>query len=241
MRDTDFPIRDERGQVLLGGIGEDITEHKRDQERMKVLVAELQHRVRNILFVIRSVFSRTVETGGTVEDIAEHFRGRLEALSRTQIVLTQSTGGTVDLENLIREELLSVGAGDGANVVLEGPDVALDGAAAEAIGLAVHELTTNSVKYGALHFPAAKLIVAWSVNLHYGEAPHLMFSWVEQGVPAVSVSPDRQGFGTELITRALPYRLRAETSLEFGPGGVRCMIALPLPEAAGSGSPPGKS
>ena len=211
-------------------IGRDATERRASEERQRLLLAELQHRVRNILFVIRSVFARTIEAGGSIEDIAEHFRGRLDALARTQVVLTHSPGSTVNLEDLIREELLSVGTGDGPNLSLEGPEVELSPEAAESLGLVAHELITNSVKYGALSFPSATLTIRWSVNLDYGGKRRLVFSWIEQGVPAVSIDPGRAGFGTELITQALPYRLGAETSFELRPGGVRCVIDLPLPD-----------
>lgn len=213
-------------------VGRDATERHAAEERQKMLLGELQHRVRNILTVIRSVFSRTAEAGGSAEDMAEHFRGRLDALARTQVVVTQNPRGAVDLENLIREELLSVGMGDGPQLSLAGPDVELSGEAAEALGLVIHELTTNSLKYGAFRFPNSSLAIRWSVNVDYGGTSRLAFSWEEQGVPAMSVEPGREGFGTELITRALPYRLGAETSFELRPGGLRCLIDLPLPGTA---------
>src|SRR5690606_15262786 len=111
--------------------GRDATERRASEERQRLLLAELQHRVRNILFVIRSMFARTIEAGGSIEDMAEHFCGRLDALARTQVVLTHSPGSTVNLEDLIREELLSVGTGDGPNLSLEGPEVELSPEAAE--------------------------------------------------------------------------------------------------------------
>jgi PAS domain S-box-containing protein len=199
------------------------------QERQKLLLAELQHRVRNILTVVRSVFTRTVDTADVAEEMADHFRGRLDSLARTQVVVTQSAQGKVDLESLIRDELLSVGATDGPSVAIEGPDVLLPGKTAELIGLAVHELTTNSLKYGALKVAGAKLQIRWSVDLVNRSQSFLHLSWAEKGVPAVPVQPVRHGFGTELITEALPYQLGARTKLEFKGGGVHCTISAPLP------------
>jgi two-component sensor histidine kinase len=214
----------------------DVTARKRatdaireSENRAHLLLAELQHRVRNILSVIRSVFTRTIEMDGSLEEMADHFRGRLDALARTQVVVTQNPRGKAGLEDLVREELLSVGAADSPQLSIEGPEAELSGEAAESIGLVVHELTTNSIKYGALRFPDASLTIRWAVNVDHGGLPHLVFSWEEQGVPAMPVNPGREGFGTELITRALPYRLGAETSFELRPGGVRCAIDLPLP------------
>ena len=223
------PVRNAAGQIRHWfGAGIDIHDLQSLEERQRVLVAELQHRVRNILTVVRSVFARTVDAGGTLEDVADHFRGRLDALARTQVIVTQTPSGAVDLENLIRDELLSVGASDGPSLMLSGPDVSLSSSAAESIGLAMHELAINAVKYGALKFPNATLDIRWQVDLDCRGARRLTLTWTEQGVPAVSISPTRQGFGSELIEEALPYRLGADTRLEFLGGGVRCSISLPL-------------
>ena len=201
---------------------------RESEGRLQVLVAELQHRVRNILTVIRSVFGRTMAAGGDVEQVADHFRGRLDALARTQVGVTQSASGLVDLENLIRDELLSVSASDGPDLVIAGPDVALEPKAAETIGLAIHELTTNAIKYGALRGTGGQLRIEWATNLVKQGNRQLVLTWTEQGVPAVPLQPVRYGFGSELIQEALPYRLGAETRLEFRGGGVRCTISMPL-------------
>lgn len=232
-----FPAGQHPDQV--GILYPDVTARRRaadalreSETRARLLLAELQHRVRNILSVVRSVFTRTIEAGGPIEDIADHFRGRLDALARTQVVVTQNSSGTANLENMVREELLSVGTADGPRVTLEGPEIELSGEVAEALGLAVHELTTNSLKYGALRAPSGALAIRWSVNVDYSGVARLLFTWEEQGVPAMPIDPCREGFGTELIARALPYRLGAETSFELRPGGVRCAINVPLPEAS---------
>ena len=228
------PIRD-RDDAITGQVTvvTDIDDLRRLQQRQQLLVAELQHRVRNILAVVRSVFGRTVEAGGTLADVADHFRGRLDALARTQVIVTQSARGLVDLENLIREELLSVGAQDGDTVSIGGPEVLLSPVVAESIGLAVHELATNAVKYGALRTPGAVLRINWRTNIDYGEGVRLDLNWIEQGVPAVAVTPARRGFGSELIEDGLPYRLGGESRLEFHGGGVRCALSIPLPNPAG--------
>ncbi|WP_341208761.1 GAF domain-containing protein [uncultured Sphingomonas sp.] len=225
------PRRDEASAATHWfGAATDVHDMHLLEERQRRLVAELQHRVRNILTVVRSVFSRTVEAGGALEDVADHFRGRLDALARTQAIVTQTASGNVDLQNLIRDELLSVGVGDGEAVTITGPDVPLPPRAAEAIGLAIHELAINSVKYGALKRPGALLHIAWSTDDDSDGKRGVRLSWTEKGVPALAISPCRQGFGTELICEALPYQYGAETRLTFVGGGVRCEIALPLQE-----------
>ena len=199
------------------------------QKRQEVLVAELQHRVRNMLTVVRSVFSQTVEAGGELEDLADHFKGRLDALARTQVIVTRRADGMVDLEDLIRNELLSVGQKGDGRISINGPDIALPSKTAESIGLAIHELTTNALKYGALKVPEATLEIRWKTDPGERSRRQLRLVWLEQGVPAVPIHPEREGFGRELIEEALPYRLGAETKLEFLGGGVRCSIIVPLP------------
>ncbi|MEH3036359.1 MAG: GAF domain-containing protein [Sphingomonas adhaesiva] len=228
------PVRDDGGRIAQWfGAATDVHELRMLEERQRVLVGELQHRVRNILTVVRSVFARTAENGESLEDVADHFRGRLDALARAQVIVTQTACQDVDLENLVRDELLSIGVSDGRGLILEGPDVALRPAAAEALGLAVHELSINAVKYGAFKFPDATVCICWSVDNDDRNRPRLTFTWTERGVPALSIKPSCQGFGSELIEEALPYQLGAQTKLEFRGGGVRCTIVLPLADGAG--------
>lgn len=222
-------LRDEQGATIEWlGTSTDIDDIRTLQARQEVLVGELQHRVRNMLSVVRSVFSRTAETAQGVDEVIDHFTGRLDSLARTQVIVTRRATGLVDLQDLIQDELLSVGSGDRSNVEIEGPDVELDSKTAESLGLAIHELTTNALKYGALRVPGARLRVSWKTNTGEGGGHRLDLVWEEQGVPTIAVRPARAGFGRELIEEALPYRLGAETKLEFRGGGVRCWISLPL-------------
>jgi two-component system, chemotaxis family, CheB/CheR fusion protein len=223
------PVRGEDGRVIEWlGTSTDIDDIRTLQARQEVLVGELQHRVRNMLGVVRSVFARSTETAADVEELVDHFTGRLDSLARTQVVVTRSASGLADLQDLIRDELLSVGAADDDSVRIEGPDVPLDSRTAESVGLAIHELTTNALKYGALKSAEGSIHVHWATNTGEGGQRRLDLVWEEQGVPTVPVKPARAGFGRELIEEALPYRLGAETKLEFRGGGVRCTISIPL-------------
>jgi two-component sensor histidine kinase len=114
--------------------------------------------------------------------------------------------------------------------------VSLDSRTAESIGLAIHELTTNAIKYGALKIPGATLTISWVTKEDQDGARRLTLTWMEQGVPAVPMQPAREGFGRELIEEALPYRLGAETRLEFRGGGVRCTISVPLRQDGQAGA-----
>src|SRR5262249_42504969 len=155
-----------------------------------------------------------------------HFRGRLDALSRTQTVLARNPDGEIELEDLVRDELLSVGAAmDGPKVRITGPAVRLDQKAGEALGLAIHELATNAVKYGALAGKEGQIIIEWRIEEGVGPGEsRLHFVWQEKKVRIVSAEPPRRGFGTELIEQGLPYQLGATTALELAPGGLRCAI-----------------
>ena len=184
--------------------------------------------MRNILTVVRSVFARTAEMSGDLEEVADHFKGRLDALARTQVIVTQSAAGTADLQDLIRDELISVGVQTGPLVTIRGPDVELTSRMAETLGLVIHELTTNALKYGALRVDGARLSICWTVEIDRQGNRHLDLRWCEQGVPVVPLQPIREGFGRELIEEALPYRLGARATLEFKGGGVLCSIAVPL-------------
>ncbi|MDQ1157474.1 PAS domain S-box-containing protein [Sphingomonas sp. SORGH_AS 950] len=224
------PVHDDHGAIVEWfGTSTDIDDLRRLRERQETLVAELQHRVRNILTIVRSIFTRTVESGGPIDEISDHFRGRLDSLARTQVVATQTRSGRVDLENLIRDELLGVGAIEDERLSIGGPDVALAADTAESVGLAIHELTTNALKYGALRHAGGRLSITWKIEPKSDCKCELIVKWDETGVPAMPVPPVRQGFGTELIREALPYGLGARTSLEFRGGGVLCVMSLPLP------------
>src|SRR5262245_56911673 len=187
--------------------------------------AELQHRLRNNLALMRSVIRRSNETAESAEDFALHLDARLGALARTQGLLTAAGSSGVELEELVRTDMIATAVGE-ERVRIEGPPVRLHDKAAESLGLALHELATNSLKFGALAADVGSLAVTWTVT---GEpAPELSLSWVESGVTIASLAPRRRGFGQELIECTLPYDLDARTRLEFTPGGAYCTISMPL-------------
>jgi two-component system, chemotaxis family, CheB/CheR fusion protein len=182
------------------------------------------------LAVVRSLAARTVEGSSDLEDFASHFDGRLETLARTQNILTRTSEVTIDLEELVRDELMSLSTPDGDQVKIAGPTVRLRQNAAETFALAVHELATNAVKYGALATNKGRVSVTWRV-VKTSAGPRLSLQWRESGVALVDPSPARTGFGRDLIENGLPYELGATTTLEFAPGGVQAAIELPLTPA----------
>ncbi|HEX2136548.1 MAG TPA: PAS domain S-box protein [Microvirga sp.] len=216
----------------------DLTEPKRaeaalrdSQARTKLLLDELQHRVRNTLAVVRSVARRTAANSDGIEDFAMHLDGRISAFARVQAALTRDPSAGLDLEMLIADELLAVGAHEGERVKrIKGPKIRLHPKAAEMLALAIHELATNAVKYGALSSERGWIEAEWTINQAEGDA-RLVFEWTERGV-TLSGQPARRGFGTELIERTLSYDLGGEAALRFEPTGLRCTLVLPLTEVS---------
>jgi two-component sensor histidine kinase len=249
IRDTSFPLLDEDGRVQrIGGIAHDATEEVELQDRLRVLVAELQHRSRNLVSVVQGVSERTLTTSETLEDFRSRFRARLSALGRVNSLLSRlEEGDRITFDQLLQTELQAHGMvgfdGRGEQVTLRGPKgIRLRSATVQTFALAIHELTTNALKYGALSRPEGRLEVKWSLlpagGLVRGPSEQrLRVDWRETGVSVavpdgVPVSPEapprRQGYGRELIERALPYQLKAQTTYQLTPEGVRCTLVVPV-------------
>jgi PAS domain S-box-containing protein len=229
LRNTDFPMRDETGAVVrIGGIGHDLTELKLAEQHQKLLLAELQHRVRNTFAVIRSVVRRTAASSASLEDYVMHLEGRIDAFARVQSVVTRDPAKGVDLAYLLGEELRLLGGHEGRGLSMKGPPVTLGPKAAQTFGLAVHELATNAMKHGALSVHSGRIDVSWSL----GDG-QFVFDWSERGLTDLPPQPKRRGFGTEILERTLAYELKAAAELEFRPTGLHCRIAIPLGQLAG--------
>ena len=192
-------------------------------------LGEYQRHVKNLVATIRSIAIRTAETSANLEEFSAHFDGRLAALARTQRILVRAGSFDIDLEEMVHEELLAQAVRQ--DVLIQGPSVRLSPKAAEALGLALHELAINAVKYGALAGSEGHLAITWRLD-----AEGLVLEWRESGVAAVDPQPSHCGFGREWIERGLPYQLKASTQLAFLPGGVACTIALPAGQIAAEDS-----
>jgi two-component system CheB/CheR fusion protein len=216
-------------------IGQDVTERRRNEERLresesqaKLLLAELQHRVRNTLAVVRSIAQRSAINSETVEDYAAHLDGRLNAFARVQAVTTRDPSMGLDMEMLVADELTAHAAREGEQVSrIGGPKVRLQPRAAETLGLVFHELATNAVKYGALSAPNGRVEVRWQLDGEQ-DKPELVLDWLESGVQLDGNPPTRRGFGSELIERTLAYELSGQASLDFDRDGLKCQIRLPV-------------
>ncbi len=204
----------------------DVTAITRAEERQRLLLAELQHRVRNTLGVVRSIARRSAETSSSVEDYASHLDGRLNAFARTQAMVTRDPEGGVDLEYLVVEEMLGYNAREGEQLRVSGPPVRFEPKAAETFALAIHELATNAIKYGALSRPNGKVDVSWRLDDRVNPI-ELILDWQERGGPRIE-RPQRKGFGTELLEKTLAFELKGKTMLNYDPSGLHCTIAIPL-------------
>jgi two-component system CheB/CheR fusion protein len=183
--------------------------------------------VRNTLGIVRSIAKRSALTSTTVEEYSMHLDGRLNAFARTQALVTRDPQAGVDLEYLIVEELTTYNAREGEQIEVSGPSIRFQPKAAETLALAIHELATNAVKYGALASPQGHIEVNWRTS-RKGSVPELELQWLEANGPTIDSPPLRRGFGTELLERTLAYELKATTTLIFERTGVRCTIVLPL-------------
>jgi two-component sensor histidine kinase/CHASE1-domain containing sensor protein len=201
------------------------------EEQMRLLLDELNHRVKNTLATVQSVAAQTLRDGQSPRQAREVFEARLMALSQAHDLLTRDRWRGAGLADLVAVEIAPYEAGRTGRVGVEGPSVWLPPNAALALGMALHELVTNAVKYGALSGPEGRVDIRWSVT---GEAPERRLSlyWVESGGPPVA-KPRRRGFGTRLIVSGLARQLDGEVSLDFAPAGVRCTIDMPLPDGDG--------
>ncbi len=225
IRSTDFPLGDDG----IGGITEDITERRQLAVHRGVLLAELQHRVRNIMGLIRSMANRAAPGAGSVEAYRVLMEGRLLALTRVQVLLTRGANAGGSLRGIIESEV-GPQAHHPGQLDLCGADLHLSPKAVEVLSLAFHELATNAVKYGALSVPEGRLTVSWTVTRRR-DVPWLELVWTERGAPPREPAT-RRGFGSELIEARIPYELGGRGSLAIGPQGAQCSLELPLSDRA---------
>jgi PAS domain S-box-containing protein len=225
IENTDFPLFDAAGRVQrIAGITKDVTDAKMSAARLEVLVAELQHRTRNLLGVVAAVASKTLGEGQQVAA----YQDRLGALSRAQGLLSQSGSDTVEVGEVVRAELAAYIDASPPRVKVSGPKVTLTSRQVQNFSLAVHELATNAVKHGALREGTGRISVTWTVDRDEKGQRRMALAWVESGVDMPSGRVARRGYGRQLIERALSYALHARTEFVLGEDGVRCRIQLPL-------------
>jgi light-regulated signal transduction histidine kinase (bacteriophytochrome)/CheY-like chemotaxis protein len=212
-------------------------ERRSAQERQELMIAELNHRVRNILSLVRGLVAQSKENATSVEEFASMLGGRVQALARAHDQITNLNWAPVALRSLVESEAGAYLGARASRVKMDGPDVALDPKAFATLALVVHEMMTNSAKYGALADSTGQVEVVWKLD----QGSTLTIDWKESGGPPVQ-PPSRRGFGTTIIERSVPFDLKGDAEIRFDLLGVQARFVIPanyvelMPSLAGAPS-----
>jgi len=204
----------------------DVTSIVQAEQHQRLLVDELNHRVKNMLTVVISLATQTIHRSKTMDEFASNYIGRIHALTAAYSLLSNKNWQGVLLRDVILEEIKPFLAKDRSNFALSGPPVPLEPRAALALGMAVHELTTNAVKYGALSIQEGNVIVTWRIEQD-PDGDQLVLDWIERNGPPVG-APTHRGFGMTLIERGLKQDMAALVQVDFAVEGVRATLKAPL-------------
>lgn len=236
-----------RGQVFarasdgkclrLMSVMADVTEQRKAGNHLRFLLREMSHRSKNLLAVIQSIARQTMRTSGSMTEFTDRFERRLHGLAASHDILVGQNWEGAALANLVRSQIAPFVELSSARVEVNGPAIDLDATAAQAVGLALHELATNAVKYGALSDGNGKVRISWRYDATGGERA-LILSWVEEGGPAVT-PPSRKGFGNAVIESMAPKSVLGSVSLEYAPSGLHWHLTIPESSLiGGEGSAP---
>jgi len=222
---TISPVKNAEGNIIgASAIIRNITARKHAEAREKMLMAELDHRVKNVLARMDMVLMSSRNGSSSIDEFARTVKGRIQSMAAAHTLLSQNGWNGVGLEALVRTQLAPYTAA--ANITVCGTDLTLTPAAIQAMGMVLHELVTNAAKYGALSVPTGRVTVSWGLNSN-GHATKLVFAWREFGGPPVA-SEARSGYGTRLIRGLVPHELGGTVDLEIAADGVDCRIEFPL-------------
>ena len=211
---------------LMDELGVQQAERERSEARQRLLINELNHRVKNTLTTVQSIASQSLRNAVTAADAKEAIEGRLFALSRAHDVLTREKWEGADLSEIVEQAVAPYSSRGEDRLHLKGPTVRLPPHTALSLAMVLQELATNAVKHGALSNTTGEIRIAWEVSR--AEPPHLRLRWQESGGPSVQ-APSRKGFGSRLIERSLAGDLGGNVRLTFAPAGLVCTIDAPLP------------
>ncbi len=221
-------VRNDKGEpIRMVGLNWDITEQKLADERRQLLIAELNHRVKNMLLTIQSISAQTMKHAKSMEEFQERFAGRLKALARGHDVLVDNTWQSTSLGLLLNYTLAPYT--EAGRVCIVSDEIGLDPQTALAFNLIVHELATNAAKYGALSNASGHVEIICRFSDKDRSAA--TFLWREEGGPPVK-PPRSRGFGTILITRSAAYQMNGAADLNYRPEGLECVISFSAPNTA---------
>ena len=197
-------------------------ERRNAQERQELMIAELNHRVRNILSLVRSLVAQSRDNTASTEEFANVLGGRIQALARAHDQITSLNWAPVALKSLVESEAGAYLGSRAGRIHMDGPDVTLDPKAFATLALVVHEMMTNSAKYGALADSTGQVEVVWKLD----RGSSLVIEWKESGGPPVQ-PPSRRGFGTTIIERSVPFDLKGDAEIRFDLLGVQARFLIP--------------
>jgi PAS domain S-box-containing protein len=211
------------GRRLFVCVAQDVTDQKAHEEQIHLLMSEISHRARNMLSLVQAIARQTAARGP--EDFIERFTDRIQALAANQDLLVRNEWQGVDVEDLVRAQLAHFADLVGSRITVHGSPVRLNAAAAQAIGLALHELATNAGKYGALSVDAGCVDVGWRLD-----SDIFAMSWTERKGPPVS-QPKRRGFGSTVVDSMVKQTVNGEVQLDYIPSGVVWNLTCPAANA----------
>jgi PAS domain S-box-containing protein len=230
------PVRDESGNVVQHFISlVDLTTHKNEQLHSKMLIDELNHRVRNTLSTVQSIVWQALRTVSDPELLRETIESRLLALSRSHDLLTRENWRSAQLSDIVHDALEPFGVAHDRpeRIVIKGTNVRFPPKAALALGIAFNELATNAVKYGALSNPKGSILIEWTIEPS-SSGDRLNLRWVETGGPPVS-PPAHKGFGSRMIEQGLALELEGTAELDYKPDGLICTMNFSIQKIAQHG------
>jgi PAS domain S-box-containing protein len=225
---SEFPLSLSIGEFELEGehlftlILRDISERKRAEEHNRMLIAEVDHRAKNLLAAIQAMVLLTKRDAVSVADFSKTLVGRLHAMGRAHDLLARDKWTGASLHDVIRNEFQAYAGRDGARLSVLGEDARLSPRAAQTMSLALHELTTNAAKHGALSVPEGRVEIRSAVDGH-----ELQLTWTETGGPEVK-APATQGFGSTIVERSIAHELGGSVRLDFERRGLRARLRIPL-------------
>ncbi len=216
---------DTAGRVVgLKGLTRDITRRKQSEKRQDLLIAELDHRVKNVLARVAAVVMHTRQRCGTMDEFVKALHGRIQSMAAAHALLSRSRWSGVGLTDLIRHQLEPYTTD--ANTTISGPEIMLTSAQTQAVAMVIHELVTNAAKYGALSSPDGRVSVNWH-RTRADVAAILTITWRELGGPPIA-APFQSGYGSGLIRDLIPHELGGTVDLVFSSDGACCKIEIPF-------------
>jgi two-component sensor histidine kinase len=219
------PQRDETGAIVgVLGASVDVTDRRQRETHNRILLRELTHRTKNLLAVVQAMARQTLTTSVSARDFEARFSGRLQGLASSLDILVNENWQGASVSELVRTQLSHWRDLIGSRIRLTGEDVRFEPEAAQNIGLALHELSTNSAKYGALSVPGGSIEITWSAAT--GQDGRFVFTWRERNGPRVE-PPRHKGFGHAVIERLVPRALNGRAQLSYAPEGFSWTIDIP--------------